>query len=67
MRLASRRVRAVGARVAEFSATPAAFAGFGGPSLLNVLVEAARDGDVGGMVEVGLLSQVILLLVVEWV
>ena len=63
--LASRRVRAVGARVAESSATPATFAGFGGPFLLDVLVEAARDGDVGGVVEVGLLSQVILLLVVE--
>ena len=47
------------------SATPATFAGFGGPFLLDVLVEAARDGDVGGVVEVGLLSQVILLLVVE--
>jgi hypothetical protein len=51
--------------VAESSATPATFAGFGGPFLLDVLVEAARDGDVGGVVEVGLLSQVILLLVVE--
>ena len=51
--------------MAELSAAPAALAGSGGPALLDILVEAVRDVDVGGVVEVGLLSQVVLLLVVE--
>ena len=54
-------------QVAKLSAAPAAFVGLGSLTLLNILVEAARDVDVGGMVEVGLLSQVVLLLVVEGV
>ena len=53
--------------MAELPAAPAAFAGPGDAALLDILVKVACDVDVGGMVEVGLLSQVVLLLVVEGV
>ena len=53
--------------MAKLLAALAAFAGLGGPALLGILVEAACDVDVGGVVEVGLLLQVVLLLVVKGV
>ena len=53
--------------MAERLAAPAAFAGFGGLLVLGILVEAARDVDMGRVMEVGLLSQVVLLFVVKGV
>ena len=53
--------------MAKLSAAPAAFVGLGGPALLSILVKAACDVDVGRVVEVGLLSQVVLLFMVKGV